>query len=86
MSRGLSEQQRVILAHVQSRGSATITELAALTGMRSDSVRRAVQSLECRGLVEHGLFQAWAEAPVLEITRVIRENPGETDKDDGFHT
>ncbi len=71
MSRGLSKQQRVILTHVQSRGSATITELADLTGMRSDSVRRAAESLEARGFVEHGMFQKWSGAPLQEIVREI---------------
>jgi DNA-binding MarR family transcriptional regulator len=71
MSRGLSKQQRRILAHVHTHGSATIAELAALIGMRSDSVRRAAESLEARGFVEHGMFQKWREAPPEEIVREI---------------
>jgi DNA-binding MarR family transcriptional regulator len=68
MSRGLSRQQRRILDHVHTHGSATITELASLTGIRSDSVRRAAESLEARGLVEHGMFQKWRGAPLEETS------------------
>ena len=71
MSKGLSKQQRHILAYVHIHGSATITELASVTGMRTDSVRRAAESLEVRGFVEHGMFQKWSGASNEEIVREI---------------
>jgi DeoR/GlpR family transcriptional regulator of sugar metabolism len=51
MSRGLGATQRSILAALQEKGNATVSELCGVIQRSENQVRTAIHSLEQRGLI-----------------------------------
>jgi hypothetical protein len=79
MSRGISKTQRVIIDKLKYRQLLSIEELHKMfPSHRLDSVRRAVKSLERRGLVDYGLDDEDVESVRFVVPKVAPGDQGST--------
>jgi DNA-binding MarR family transcriptional regulator len=72
-SESVSLTKLSILGHLQSRGAATPTELAALERTRLQSLTRVLAELEDEGLVNREMDQADRRRSVVSITPAGQE-------------
>ncbi|RDS81730.1 MarR family transcriptional regulator [Dyella monticola] len=72
-SHGLSLSQVAVLGHLEREGAATVTELARVEGVRSQSMGATVASLEAEGLVKGAPHPTDGRRTVLSLTPKARE-------------
>lgn len=72
-SHGLSLSQVAVLGHLEREGAATVTELARVEGVRSQSMGATVAALEAGGLVKGAPHPTDGRRTVLSLTPRARE-------------
>jgi len=70
---GLSLSQTAVLGHLEREGAATVTELARVEGVRSQSMGATVASLEAGGLIKGAPHPTDGRRTVLSLTPKARE-------------
>ena len=73
-ARDLTLSQIAVLMHLDRDGQATVTALARLEGVRSQSMGATIASLETLGLVKGSPDPADGRQTILSLTPACREN------------
>jgi DNA-binding MarR family transcriptional regulator len=73
-ARDLTLSQIAVLMHLDRDGPATVTALARLEGVRSQSMGATIASLETLGLVKGSPDPADGRQTILSLTPACREN------------